>query len=911
MSTALTPHSTHSDGEGNDRRRGVADRLAQQQQHSSWSYQQQNTVSPAIDPARRHAAARLAVRRGLLCTRIIPTRTHHHRRTHPPTYKPDPPGWPAPLRAASSSALAPASTSALPEDAAKAPAQDEDEPPLAWAASWLHPPRAPRPRAQPCNNATSGKEEGGRATPSALQLTASPTFVSFTQKLLETTQLSQSVIVLALHYIHRLRARNAATPRAARLRVSSRATPTRTPPGPAVSLIPLAQINTMEREFLVGCDYNLYVSQGVYEDWGRLLRGLGCMRTRPPSTTRRRGIGGTAAPRAEAEEARVQGGGVGTVAKQEDVEMECYDPARDAAAARDVRERDARDAGSASRSGRGGSARSGSGRAGAGRGGEQAPRGAAFRRARTTRTRISSSSRMRAAREQAREQRPAPTLAYPARVLGGVGGGVQLELVQLQLVRQLERALDVGRGSAHPSYLTNASGYPRSAGAGTGTTPLERFGALSLSTVDLHARDHRQQQQQRPLAPRERDVKRARPVSYAGPSSSSALSFTPYAHTHTHTHAHAAQAQLTPERGRAAARRCTARRTRPGGPRAPWRSYPPQYAFGQQQHLAQSRPQVYRGRTRLRTGKGKAGGEGPADADGADLYFYALASSPVSSVSSSSEARGTGSYASVSSYSSEGELTSSDEEDDGDDEDDEMLDRECSRGRRATRGTRTTRGGRTTGGGGGVPAPPPPRAQHEEHRQEEARRTQAQEERRNARLRACPSPLSWRRSRSIPPSRTPTQAHSSQQQQQQGVQQRHAQQYQQFEQLRPARGGSGWARRRRGGACRARGRRLCAAGVQPQTQQWTPPRPAYAGGHGVGGGEWTPPRVALPRFADIERWSLQAQYPAASTPPQPAAQQYPSQTTTTTTRRRRRRQPRRAVFANAGPPGVSGYAYAY
>jgi hypothetical protein len=40
--------------------------------------------------------------------------------------------------------------------------------------------------------------------------------------------------------------------------------------------------------------------------------------------------------------------------------------------------------------------------------------------------------------------------------------------------------------------------------------------------------------------PRERDVKRTRPVSYAGPSSSSALSFMPYAHTHNHT------AQLTP-----------------------------------------------------------------------------------------------------------------------------------------------------------------------------------------------------------------------------------------------------------------------------------------------------------------------------------------------------------------------------
>ncbi|KAJ7362966.1 cyclin-domain-containing protein, partial [Mycena albidolilacea] len=137
------------------------------------------------------------------------------------------------------------------------------------------------------NNATSGmKEESGRATPSALQLTASPTFVSFTQKLLETTQLSQSVIVLALHYIHRLRARNAATPAqpgsefrvaVAGLMMANKFLDDNTYTNAtwaAVSLIPLAQINTMEREFLVGCDYNLYVSQGVYEDWGRLLRGL-------------------------------------------------------------------------------------------------------------------------------------------------------------------------------------------------------------------------------------------------------------------------------------------------------------------------------------------------------------------------------------------------------------------------------------------------------------------------------------------------------------------------------------------------------------------------------------------------------------------------------------------------------------
>lgn len=42
----------------------------------------------------------------------------------------------------------------------------------------------------------------------SLQFTVSPAFVRFMQKVLETTQVSQSVIVLALHYIYRMKARN-------------------------------------------------------------------------------------------------------------------------------------------------------------------------------------------------------------------------------------------------------------------------------------------------------------------------------------------------------------------------------------------------------------------------------------------------------------------------------------------------------------------------------------------------------------------------------------------------------------------------------------------------------------------------------------------------------------------------------
>lgn len=45
----------------------------------------------------------------------------------------------------------------------------------------------------------------------SLQFTVSSVFVHFMQKLLETTQVSQSVIVLALHYIYRLKERNNAS----------------------------------------------------------------------------------------------------------------------------------------------------------------------------------------------------------------------------------------------------------------------------------------------------------------------------------------------------------------------------------------------------------------------------------------------------------------------------------------------------------------------------------------------------------------------------------------------------------------------------------------------------------------------------------------------------------------------------
>lgn len=62
-------------------------------------------------------------------------------------------------------------------------------------------------------NRTAPREHSSYIPPStsataSLQFTVSPAFVRFMQKVLETTQVSQSVIVLALHYIYRMKARN-------------------------------------------------------------------------------------------------------------------------------------------------------------------------------------------------------------------------------------------------------------------------------------------------------------------------------------------------------------------------------------------------------------------------------------------------------------------------------------------------------------------------------------------------------------------------------------------------------------------------------------------------------------------------------------------------------------------------------
>ncbi|KAI0825286.1 cyclin-domain-containing protein [Trametes gibbosa] len=119
-----------------------------------------------------------------------------------------------------------------------------------------------------------------------LQFTVSPAFVRFMQKVLETTQVSQSVIVLSLRYIYRLKARNPYTSgqagseyrvAIAALMLANKFVDDNTYTNKTwseVSGIELSEVNRMEREFLLGIDFALYVDKTTYDSWLNLLKGL-------------------------------------------------------------------------------------------------------------------------------------------------------------------------------------------------------------------------------------------------------------------------------------------------------------------------------------------------------------------------------------------------------------------------------------------------------------------------------------------------------------------------------------------------------------------------------------------------------------------------------------------------------------
>ncbi|KIJ45217.1 hypothetical protein M422DRAFT_251401 [Sphaerobolus stellatus SS14] len=126
----------------------------------------------------------------------------------------------------------------------------------------------------------------------ALQFQPTTAFVQFMQKLLQTTQVSQSVIVLSLHYIYRLKEENHFTSGQAgsefrvavvALMLANKFVDDNTYTNKTwsdVSGIDLEEINRMEREFLRGVDYRLYVNTETYRAWVNLLKGLVAVKER-------------------------------------------------------------------------------------------------------------------------------------------------------------------------------------------------------------------------------------------------------------------------------------------------------------------------------------------------------------------------------------------------------------------------------------------------------------------------------------------------------------------------------------------------------------------------------------------------------------------------------------------------------
>jgi hypothetical protein len=149
---------------------------------------------------------------------------------------------------------------------------------------WFSSPSSPY--SSPQSNGSPPYFHRPKPATTTLQLVATRTFVQFMQKLLETTQVSQSVIVLSLHYIYRLKERNRFTAgqagsefriAVAALMMANKFLDDNTYTNKTwaeVSGIELAEISRMEREFLMGVDFSLYVDKATYESWLNLLKGL-------------------------------------------------------------------------------------------------------------------------------------------------------------------------------------------------------------------------------------------------------------------------------------------------------------------------------------------------------------------------------------------------------------------------------------------------------------------------------------------------------------------------------------------------------------------------------------------------------------------------------------------------------------
>ncbi|CAE6532949.1 unnamed protein product [Rhizoctonia solani] len=131
-----------------------------------------------------------------------------------------------------------------------------------------------------------GQRSSSPGTDAVRQFAPRPEFVSFIADLLATTQVSQSVITLALRYIYTLKQSNPSIQgrRGSEYRLAVTAlmlankflddNTYTNKTWSDVSRISLAEINQMEKEFLSGLGHNLYVDLATYDSWVLMLTGL-------------------------------------------------------------------------------------------------------------------------------------------------------------------------------------------------------------------------------------------------------------------------------------------------------------------------------------------------------------------------------------------------------------------------------------------------------------------------------------------------------------------------------------------------------------------------------------------------------------------------------------------------------------
>ncbi|KAH9819289.1 hypothetical protein DFH28DRAFT_70964 [Melampsora americana] len=120
---------------------------------------------------------------------------------------------------------------------------------------------------------------------STAQLVPNPEFVVFIHTVLNTTQLSHSVVLLALFYIHRLKCLNPIKPNpkseyrigVVSLMLANKMLDDHTYTAKTwsdVSRLPLASLNDGEIEFLQGLNFELHVNIRDFSAWFRLLHGM-------------------------------------------------------------------------------------------------------------------------------------------------------------------------------------------------------------------------------------------------------------------------------------------------------------------------------------------------------------------------------------------------------------------------------------------------------------------------------------------------------------------------------------------------------------------------------------------------------------------------------------------------------------